>query len=62
MWAELYDSFLITSEICIDHDIECLAQHKTHGQVLVHRKLLVPIVSGMAIYFLCCSGSVEIRF
>jgi lipopolysaccharide biosynthesis glycosyltransferase len=59
VWAELHDSSLIISEICIDYDIECLAQHKTYRQVLVHRKLLVPVVSGVTIYFLCCGGAIE---
>jgi hypothetical protein len=59
VWAELHDSSLIISEICIDHDIERLAQHKTYRQVLVHRKLLVPVVSGVALYFLCCGGAIE---
>ena len=32
-----YIATLLTQpEICIDHDPECPAQHKTHSQVLVH--------------------------
>jgi hypothetical protein len=36
MWAEVYDHSLILPEICIDHDPQCPAQHKTHRQVLVY--------------------------
>lgn len=39
-------TLIVHPEIRLDYDFECPPQHQEHGQVLVHRELLVSIIFG----------------